>query len=299
MHRSVYHSPIGPLYLESSGAALTRAAFSGIPGQDRDPILEEARRQLDLYFAGSLRQFDLPLDPVGTPFQKAVWQALRAIPWGCTESYGGLASTLGKPGAARAVGGACNRNPIPVIIPCHRVLGSDGRLTGYAAGPEKKRFLLDLEGGLIPKPLSEQDKRQICAWDYGGAYAVYNLPPYETLLAAGRGFTDPRKAGNYLGFWAGETLVGYVNIQEREAEVFIGIGVRPDLCGAGYGRRILALTCGIARALYPDKPLGLQVRTWNTRAVNCYLRAGFQIVGEPFAQTTGAGAGTFYRMIRK
>lgn len=145
MPRCIYHSPIGPLYLESSGTALIRAAFSGAPGDDRDPILEEACRQLDQYFQGVRRQFDLPLDPAGTDFQKAVWAALRTIPYGQTVTYGRLAALVGNPKASRAVGGANNRNPIPVIIPCHRVIGADGTLTGYAGGLDKKRFLLELE----------------------------------------------------------------------------------------------------------------------------------------------------------
>jgi len=145
MPRCIYHSPIGPLYLESNGTALIRAAFSGEPGNDSDPVLQEACRQLEQYFQGVRQQFDLPLDPAGTAFQKSVWAALRGIPYGQTITYGQLAALVGNPKASRAVGGANNRNPIPVIIPCHRVIGADGTLTGYAGGLDKKRFLLELE----------------------------------------------------------------------------------------------------------------------------------------------------------
>lgn len=105
----------------------------------------EIRRQLRRYFAGKLRRFDVPLDLRGTPFQVAVWKALRTIPYGRTASYGEIARRIGKPGAARAVGGANNRNPIGIVVPCHRVIGSSGDLTGYAAGLKVKRALLRLE----------------------------------------------------------------------------------------------------------------------------------------------------------
>ncbi len=104
--------------------------------------------QLGEYFAGRRRRFDLPLDPQGTPFQRAVWRALVEVPWGETRSYGDLARTVGQPGAARAIGGAMNRNPIAIVVPCHRIVGSDGRLTGYGAGIDRKRVLLALEGTL-------------------------------------------------------------------------------------------------------------------------------------------------------
>ena len=140
----VYHSPIGPLYLESSGGALTKLSFSGPERQEADPVLQYACGWLDRYFQGAREQFALPLAPAGTGFQKAVWAAMGAIPYGQTSTYGALAVALGKPGSARAVGGACNRNPIAIIQPCHRVVGASG-LTGYAGGLEKKRFLLELE----------------------------------------------------------------------------------------------------------------------------------------------------------
>jgi methylated-DNA-[protein]-cysteine S-methyltransferase len=103
------------------------------------------RAQLAEYFAGRRRDFDLPLAPAGTPFQQRVWQALRAIPYGRTESYGALAARLGQPGAGRAVGLANGQNPIAIVIPCHRVIGAGGALTGYGGGLERKRWLLALE----------------------------------------------------------------------------------------------------------------------------------------------------------
>jgi methylated-DNA-[protein]-cysteine S-methyltransferase len=111
------------------------------------PVLREAAAQLEDYFAGRRREFDLPLDlSHGTPFQESVWRALLAIPVGQTTSYGALSAGVGKPAAVRAVGAAVGRNPISVIVPCHRVLGADGSLTGYAGGLDRKTALLALEG---------------------------------------------------------------------------------------------------------------------------------------------------------
>lgn len=113
------------------------------------PILREAMRQLDDYFAGTRTAFDLPLDlEAGTPFQQGVWQALLAIPRGSSTSYRDLGQRIGAPSAARAVGAAVGRNPLSVVVPCHRVLGTDGSLTGYAGGLDRKTALLRLEGAL-------------------------------------------------------------------------------------------------------------------------------------------------------
>jgi methylated-DNA-[protein]-cysteine S-methyltransferase len=109
------------------------------------PLLREAVRQLESYFAGELKEFSLPLEPSGTAFMKRVWAALCGIPYGNTASYKEIAEKVGAPKAARAVGLANNRNPIPIIIPCHRVIGANGSLTGYAGGLEMKKKLLDLE----------------------------------------------------------------------------------------------------------------------------------------------------------
>lgn len=108
-------------------------------------LLQQASSQLAAYFQGELQQFDLPLAPAGTAFQRQVWQQLCQIPYGATQSYGALASTLGKPAAMRAVGAANGRNPIAIIVPCHRVIAADGRLTGYAGGLSHKVWLLQLE----------------------------------------------------------------------------------------------------------------------------------------------------------
>jgi methylated-DNA-[protein]-cysteine S-methyltransferase len=111
------------------------------------PLLKEAGAQLNAYWQGQRRSFDLPLDlSVGTAFQQAVWQALLAIPFGATTSYGALSAGLGKPAAVRAVGGAVGRNPLGIIVPCHRVIGASGSLTGYAGGLDRKIALLQLEG---------------------------------------------------------------------------------------------------------------------------------------------------------
>jgi methylated-DNA-[protein]-cysteine S-methyltransferase len=148
------YSPVGPLVLVGNGAAVTEIRFRLAPGaagpeagwkQAREPF-REAVRQLEAYFAGELRQFELPLAPSGTPFQQRVWRELRRIPWGTTVSYREIANRIGQPGAARAVGAANGQNRIPIIIPCHRVIGADGRLTGFAGGLDVKKRLLTLEG---------------------------------------------------------------------------------------------------------------------------------------------------------
>jgi len=144
-------TPIGPLLLtaNAAGTALARVSFGGQPapgGAPADtPLLRRAGAQLQEYFAGTRRAFDLPLDPSGTPFQQRCWAALRAIPYGQTRTYGQVAARLGAPKACRAVGMANHRNPLPIVVPCHRVVGADGSLTGYAGGLDVKRFLLELE----------------------------------------------------------------------------------------------------------------------------------------------------------
>lgn len=152
---------------------------------------------------------------------------------------------------------------------------------------------------LTYRPLTEADKRAICAWRYGGDCAVYELPPYETLEREKREFMDPAAERHYLGFFHGDTLVGYVNLRERGAYVLVGVGVSPDLCGRGYGRAILEQASRLSRERYPGKPLGLEVRVWNLRAIRCYRRAGFQLQGQPYQRVTPTGPGLFYWMTRK
>ena len=148
-------SPVGELRIVEQGGAIVAIEFSpftdvdGRPCGDRDdtePVLVETVRQLRAYFDRDLKEFDLPLAPVGTAFQTRVWDQLRVIGYGETASYGQIAGRLGLTGhGARAVGLANGRNPIPIVIPCHRVVGANGTLTGYAGGLERKQTLLDLE----------------------------------------------------------------------------------------------------------------------------------------------------------
>jgi methylated-DNA-[protein]-cysteine S-methyltransferase len=161
MRYTISHTPIGNLALAGDDAGLRHLLFTAPggmppgrfdagnvpPGWTLDPgFLPAARQQLAEYFAGARRVFDLPLAPAGTPFQQRVWRALLEIPYGRTVSYGELARAIGSPGAARAVGLANNRNPIAIVIPCHRVIGADGSLTGYGGGLHVKEHLLALEG---------------------------------------------------------------------------------------------------------------------------------------------------------
>jgi methylated-DNA-[protein]-cysteine S-methyltransferase len=155
---AVIDSPLGRLLLGGDGEALTLINFlSGRGAMPPKPEwsaaiapFQEPIRQLGAYFAGELREFDLPLAPAGTPFQHKVWQELRRIPFGETRSYGELARRLGMPTAARAVGAANGRNPLPIVVPCHRVIGSDGSLTGFYAGVGVKQALLEHERHYSP-----------------------------------------------------------------------------------------------------------------------------------------------------
>ena len=142
-----WQSPIGPLALVEDGQALTQLRFGEdtLHDEEETPLLREAIRQLQAYFSGSLQAFDLPLAPAGTAFQRQVWDALLTIPYGQTDHYQAIAQRIGNPKAMRAVGMANNRNPLPIFIPCHRVIGKNGGLVGYGGGLPAKEYLLALE----------------------------------------------------------------------------------------------------------------------------------------------------------
>ncbi len=149
-------SPLGPLTLVAGEAALVGLhlrplepeAVDALPR--RTPLLAQAEAELEAYFAGRRQRFEVPVDPEGTPFQREVWAALTTIPFGTTWSYARLARAVGRPAAVRAVGAANGANPIALIIPCHRVIGADGSLTGYGGGLPRKRWLLAHEGVDLP-----------------------------------------------------------------------------------------------------------------------------------------------------
>ncbi len=160
-----FNSPLGPIILVASDQALVGAWFDDqehlpieIQGRSawhnapEHPVLRHASRQFKEYFDGQRKVFELPLDlSYGTAFQQAVWQVLLKIPLGHTCCYADVASAIAKPKAMRAVGAAVGRNPLSIIVPCHRVIGADGSLTGYAGGLERKTYLLQLEGGQNPQ----------------------------------------------------------------------------------------------------------------------------------------------------
>lgn len=171
MNMQYLESPIGTLRLLSNGSQLLRIEFEKHYGGDTvdvtgdntrdktcversDPALAACARQLGEYFTRRRRQFDLPLAAAGTAFQQSVWQALAAIPYGELRSYRDIARVIGKPAAVRAVGAANGRNPLPIVVPCHRVIGSNGSLTGFAGGLEIKTYLLELEGALTASLLT-------------------------------------------------------------------------------------------------------------------------------------------------
>ena len=157
----VLDSPVGELHVAATERGLCRISYRADGWEDdlaqrfgvrvlRAP-LDDVRRELDEYFAGERHEFDLPLDLRVAPFHEAVLHELALVPYGRTETYGALAARAGRPGAARAVGTVMNRNPIPIVLPCHRIVGADGSLTGYAGGLDVKRRLLQLEGAMLSR----------------------------------------------------------------------------------------------------------------------------------------------------
>lgn len=146
---AIYQTALGPIMLAEADGKLAAASLRETPpagSENRQtPLLDRAARQLDEYLAGTRRKFDLPLAPAGTPFQQKIWKCLLSIPYGQTRSYGQIAQAAGNPKACRAVGMANNKNPLMIFIPCHRVIGADGSLTGYAGGLDVKTRLLELE----------------------------------------------------------------------------------------------------------------------------------------------------------
>ena len=148
-----FSTPFGPMALAGEAGAITHLYLPGRPTprlvSHPTPLLLEGERQLLEYLSGQRKTFDLPLNPQGTPFQKRVWQALEAIPWGETRTYRDIAQAVDSPRGFRAVGMANHRNPISILIPCHRVINADGGLGGYGGGLDNKRFLLQLEKGSL------------------------------------------------------------------------------------------------------------------------------------------------------
>ena len=159
---TMYESPLGPLTLVGDDAGLRAMYFAGRGGPHDESLRDagaftEATTQLGEYFAGDRQRFELALALEGTPFQRRVWAALAEIPYGHTRSYGELAADIGRPDRVRAVGAAVGRTPVPIVVPCHRVIGADGSLTGYGGGLQRKQALLELEsrvqGGAAPAPV--------------------------------------------------------------------------------------------------------------------------------------------------
>lgn len=154
---TIVDTPLGPLRVAGTAQGLTEVGFieGELPpvrvpdGQEERSLLADAKQQLQEYFEGRRRHFALPVAPRGTAFQQRVWEELQKVPWGTTTTYGDIAQRIGQPTAVRAVGSANGRNPVAIVIPCHRVIGSDGSLTGYAGGLATKRRLLQLEGALL------------------------------------------------------------------------------------------------------------------------------------------------------
>jgi len=154
-YRAYYKSPLGPIEIVGTPDSILALDFveDMLPGDDELSFcVKECLKQLDEYFKGERRKFFLNLEPAGTDFQKSVWRQLEQIPYGETTSYGAIADVLAKPTASRAVGSANGKNPIAIVIPCHRVIGSDGSLTGYGGGLWRKRWLIGFERGEVDPP---------------------------------------------------------------------------------------------------------------------------------------------------
>ena len=149
MAQCLIKTPLGDMLAVEMEGALTALEFlpegAQVPAEDGTPLLRQVKEQLAAYFAGELKAFDLPLQLRGTDFQQKVWQRLLKIPYGETRSYEQIAKEIGRPGAARAVGQANNRNPVSIVVPCHRVVGASGSMTGYGGGLPRKEALLELE----------------------------------------------------------------------------------------------------------------------------------------------------------
>lgn len=146
MNKTAFASPLGLIEISEENAKITKIDFTDkLPDISETPVLKEAKRQLSEYFQKERRVFDFPLEPKGSDFEKKVWQELLKIPYGKSATYGEIAERVGSPRGARSVGHACHNNPIAIVIPCHRVLGKSGKLTGYASGLDKKAKLLELE----------------------------------------------------------------------------------------------------------------------------------------------------------
>ncbi len=168
LYRTTYASPVGDLGIVADDQALQEVFFEDgatargddVDWREEGQLIGEVRRQLEAYFDGALTTFDLPLDPQGTEFQRKVWRALQTIDHGETITYKQLAQKIHQPKACRAVGLANSRNPIPIIIPCHRVIGSDGSLTGFGGGLERKQQLLDLECPLFTNQRARSRAKQ-------------------------------------------------------------------------------------------------------------------------------------------
>jgi methylated-DNA-[protein]-cysteine S-methyltransferase len=165
-HWTIYESPLGPLTLAGGPRGLNALRFPGRPEpldeRRHDPApFADAVRELDAYFAGRREGFGVALDLGGTPFQRRVWEQLLHIPYGSTTTYGALARAIGRPDAVRAVAAAVGRTPVPIIVPCHRVVASDGALTGYLGGLQRKQALLDLERRPAGDPPAAFSLRQL------------------------------------------------------------------------------------------------------------------------------------------
>lgn len=236
MNHKYVESPVGTLLIEAEDGAITRLEYVDDTGRDDScPVLDEAERQLREYFEGMRKAFELPLAPKGTDFQRRVWAALREIPWGEVRSYGDIARRIGQPGATQAVGQANHRNPIAIIIPCHRVIGADGGMTGYGGGLDRKRALLRLEGYVPAEEAvgaeSYQDINAATIDRWIDAGWEWGVPiDHDTYLRAARGDWSVRLTPTkpvpraWFGELRGRRVLGLASGGGQQMPVFAALG---------------------------------------------------------------------------
>ena len=264
---------------------------------------EQKKELTNLFGAESFEKFRLDLysDQYDAKYRSSPRELMRAT-YRMAQNY---AQSFPADGQSLVFSGATGLGKTFLSACVARVVAERGFSVSYApvgqlfAAFEEDKFRPQPDAGgtmLTYHKTTEEEKYRITAWKYDVDYAVYNSTPYAQQKQTGFGFANPKN--HFYSFYDGADLVGFINLYEEPTEVFFGIGAAPEHCGKGYGQQMTRIACSICRSLFPGKPMYLEVRTWNRRAVRCYEKAGFRIAGEPIRQTTSAGDGIFYHMVK-
>ena len=264
---------------------------------------EQKKELTNLFGAESFEKFRLDLysDQYDAKYRSSPRELMRAT-YRMAQNY---AQSFPADGQSLVFSGATGLGKTFLSACVARVVAERGFSVSYApvgqlfAAFEEDKFRPQPDAGgtmLTYHKTTEEEKYRITAWKYDGDYAVYNSTPYAQQKQTGFGFANPKN--HFYSFYDGADLVGFINLYEEPTEVFFGIGAAPEHCGKGYGQQMTRIACSICRSLFPGKPMYLEVRAWNRRAVQCYEKAGFRIAGEPIRQTTSAGDGIFYHMVK-